>query len=524
MGVNLFLRDRALLEALGAFAPRVPLHEIERVGKIAADPDVVQLGFDANENPPRLVTHDALGNRIDEVRFHPAWHRLLEYATAFGLHGAAWHDGAPSPHLRRAATFYVWSQVEAGHGCPISMTYAAIASLRVQPGLAAVWEPRLASRAYEPQLMPIARKSAALCAMAMTEKQGGSDLRANTTRAVPAAAPGPGEAYCIDGQKWFCSAPMSDAFLVLAQAPRGLSCFLVPRVLDDGSRNAFHLVRLKDKLGNRSNASAEVEFEATHGSLVGEEGDGIATILKMVNRTRLDCMLGSAGLARQAFVQALDLARSRHAFGSLLVERPLMRNVLADLAVESEAATWLFVRVASAVDDENEPLVRIGTALGKYWICKRAPVLVGEALECLGGNGYVETSILPRLYRESPVNSIWEGAGNINALDVLRILHKEPAALDALRAQWARGAREPRIAAGIRDVEAMLQSDGDLQSRARIVAERAALLWQAALLFEHAPAAVWEAFVRSRVAGDRGLALGTLPPQCGFAAILERAA
>lgn len=513
---NAFRADRALVEALAVFAPHAPLEELDRVGALAASEEVVALGVEANENPPQLSG--------DDVRFHPAWHRLLEHATAFGLHGAAWHDTEPSSHLRRAAKFYVWSQAEAGHGCPISMTYAAVASLRVQPELAADWEPRLCTRAYEPQLAPLARKNAALCGMAMTEKQGGSDVRANTTRAAAASKPGPGRAYRIDGEKWFCSAPMSDAFLVLAQAPAGLSCFLVPRVLDDGSRNPFRIVRLKEKLGNRSNASAEIELEATHGLLVGEEGRGIATILNMVNRTRLDCMLGSAGLVRQALVQALEFARERHVFGALLIDQPLMRNVLAEIAVESEAATWFFTRVAAAVDAEDEPVVRIGTALGKYWICKRASALVGEALECLGGNGYVETSILPRLYRESPLNSLWEGAGNINALDVLRILRKEPEARNALRGECARGVRDPRLAAAARELETLLRDAGDPQARARTIAERATLLWQASLLVEHAPEAVAEAFVRSRIAGDGGRALGTLPADCDFAAILERAA
>ncbi len=522
-GGNLFVGDRALVESFSIFAPRVPLDELESVGKLAAQPETIQLGFDANENPPRLVDYDANGNRIDEVRFHPAWHSLLEHATALGLHGAAWHDAMPGAHLRRAAKFYVWSQVEAGHGCPISMTYAAVAALRAQQSLATVWEPRLAARAYEPVLAPIASKSAALCGMGMTEKQGGSDVRANATRAVARSRSGPGEPYLLDGHKWFCSAPMSDAFLVTAQAPGGLSCFLVPRVLEDGTHNPFRILRLKEKLGNRSNASAEIELEGTQGSLIGEEGQGLAVILKMVNRTRLDCMLGSAGLVRQALAQAFHFATYRHVFGAPLAEQPLMRNVLADIALESEAATWLFTRVASAIDANDVDLARIGTALGKYWLCKRAPVLVGEALECLGGNGYVETSILPRLYRESPLNSIWEGAGNINALDVVRILRKDAPALGALRGEWTSTAAEPRMAAAIRELESLVRDDADLESRARFIAERAVLIWQASLLLQYAPAAVGDAFLRSRIAGESGRALGTLPATCDFGAIAERA-
>jgi putative acyl-CoA dehydrogenase len=509
IGGNLFSGDRALVEALAAYAPGAPLDELERLGALAGKPEVVALGFDANANPPQLHTHDPYGNRIDEVRFHPAWHRLLEYATSFGLHATPWRDDASFPHLLRAAKFYVWAQVESGHGCPISMTYAAPATLRTQPELSDIWESRLANKAYEPELLPIGSKRAALCGMALTEKQGGSDVRANTTLAVARSHEGPGQTYLLRGHKWFCSAPMSDAFLMLAQAPAGLSCFLVPRVLDDGARNPFTIVRLKDKLGNRSNASAEIELEQTQGVLVGEEGRGVPTIVRMVNHTRLDCMLGSAALVRQALSQAIHHAEHRRAFDARLVDHALMRNVLADIAIESEAAAWLCVRVASAVDRAERDataslLQRIGTTIGKYWICKRAPVLVGEALECLGGNGYIETSILPRLYREAPVNSIWEGSGNVNALDVLRILGKQPEALDALRAEWQSALSDRRFAQAARDFETMLGEQTTFELRARTLAERAALLWQGALLLRHAPAFVADAFVASRLGGQRG--------------------
>ncbi|HUY40978.1 MAG TPA: acyl-CoA dehydrogenase family protein [Candidatus Dormibacteraeota bacterium] len=523
-GGNLFTGDRVLVESLAAFAPAMPREELELIGALAGDPETIALGFDANAYPPELHTHDANGNRIDEVRFHPSWHRLLAYATSFGLSAAAWHDVQPLAHLRRAAAFYVWSQVESGHGCPISMSYAAVATLRVQPDLASVWEPRLSQRGYEPALLPVEHKRAALCGMGMTEKQGGSDVRANTTRAVAESVGGPGRPYRLTGHKWFCSAPMSDGFLVLAQAPGGLSCFLVPRVLADGRRNTFLIQRLKEKLGNRSNASAEVEFERTQGHLVGEEGRGLAAIVEMVNYTRLDCMLGSAALVRQALAQALHHARYRRAFGKPLLEHPLMRNVLADIALESEAATWLCMRLARAVDDGDAELRRIGTAVGKYWICKRTPVLVGEALECLGGNGYVESSILPRLYREAPLNSIWEGAGNINALDVVRILRKQPAAFEALHAQWAAAREEPRVAGAVRAFEASLRDEEARESQARTIAEQAALIWQASLLLAHAPHDVADAFVRSRLCSEGGRALGTLPPECRLGAILDRAA
>lgn len=520
--VNVFLSDRALGEAVAAFAPGAPHDDLERVGALAGSAGAIALGFEANENPPRLVSHDSNGNRIDDVRFHPSWHRLLEHATSFGLAGAAWHSTQASPHLMRSATFYVWSQAESGHGCPISMTHAAVPTLRKAPELAALWESRLCARAYDPRLVPVASKSSALCGMAMTEKQGGSDVRANATRAVPLGRNGSARVYALTGEKWFCSAPASDAFLVLAQAAGGISCFLVPRVLEDGSRNSFSIVRLKEKLGNRSNASAEIALDAARGSLVGEEGAGLGVILEMVNQTRLDCMVGSASLVRQALAQAIHYAERRRAFGALLADQPLMRNVLADIAIESEAATWLLARVARAVDDGDAPLQRIGTALGKYWICKRAPVLVGEALESLGGNGYVETSVLPRLYRESPLNSIWEGAGNINALDVLRIARKQPEALEALRAQWSAARSEPRIAAAIAEVDDAL-ADEDSEERARFVAERAATLWQAALLLVRAPAAVAETFLRSRVAREGGRGLGTLPRGCDVRSIVERA-
>ncbi|HEY1976251.1 MAG TPA: acyl-CoA dehydrogenase family protein [Candidatus Baltobacteraceae bacterium] len=524
---NVFLSDRALVEALAREAPGASSNELTTLGALAGKPETIALGFDANEHEPELRTHDRFGRRIDEVRFHPAWHELLHSATAYGLHGTPWEDAQPYPHVRRAAKFFVWSHVESGHGCPISMTYAAVPAIRLQPEIASAWVPAFARRAYDPRLVPLAEKNAALCGMGMTEKQGGSDVRANTTRAVPASRPGPGNEYLLTGHKWFCSAPMCDAFLVLAQAGAGLTCFFVPRVLADGSRNPFAIQRLKHKLGNRSNASSEIELDGTHGWMIGEEGRGVRTIVEMVNHTRLDCIVGSAGLIHEALVQAIHHATHRSTFGAPLIDRPLMQNVLADVALESEGAIALFMRVARAIDDAPHDeraaaLKRIGTAVGKYYVCKRAPGVVGEALECLGGNGYVEESIMPRLYREAPVNSIWEGSGNINALDVLRIVRKQPESLAALRAEIEPVADDPRVAAELSALERDVSDVSALEVRARSVAERLALLWQASLLVQHAPQAVADAFVESRL-GRGGRTMGTLNATAAVREIVERA-
>jgi putative acyl-CoA dehydrogenase len=405
------------------------------------------------------------------------------------------------------------------------MTYASIPVLRKNDVLATRFEATFAAPVYEPVLRALEQKRGALCGMAMTEKQGGSDVRANTTRAEPLA----GDAYALTGHKWFCSAPMCDAFIVLAQAPGGLTCFFLPRVLPDGTRNGLRLQRLKDKLGNRSNASAEIELDGAFGLRIGEEGRGVATIIAMVAHTRLDCIVGTAALMRQAFVQAAHHARHRAAFGALLVDQPLMRNVLADLALESEAATALMLRLAGSIDrssDEREAAFgRIGIALGKYWICKRGPSHTGEALECLGGNGYVEESIMPRLYREAPVNSIWEGSGNVNALDLLRALASRPAALDAYLAEiaLARGAdaRLDRAASEVRDAFAV---DGETrEGQARRIVERMALVLQGSLLVRHAPPAVADAFCAARLGGEGGHAFGTLPSGVDTRTIVDRA-
>ncbi|HET6738685.1 MAG TPA: acyl-CoA dehydrogenase family protein [Kribbella sp.] len=526
-GVNFFTQDAALGDALRPYAASAEdltddpgLH---RIGELAGSAEALAHALPANQNPPVLRTHDRYGNRIDEVDFHPSWHWLMEQAVGFGLQAAPWTSDRPTPHLRRAAGFYVWSQVEPGHGCPISMSYAAVPALQADDRLAKEWVPQLASTQYDGRRLPAAEKLGVLAGMGMTEKQGGSDVRANLTTATPA-----GDVYLLDGHKWFCSAPQVDVFLVLAQAPDGLSCFVVPRVLADGNRNPFALQRLKDKLGNRSNASSEVEFHGTVGYRLGAEGAGVRTIIEMVAATRLDCVLGSSALQRRALVEAVWHARHRSAFGGLLADKPAMQNVLADLAIESEAATALGMRLAAAVDaartgDAREAAFRrIALPLAKFWVCKRTPFMVAEALECLGGNGYVEESGLPLLYRESPLNSIWEGSGNVNALDVLRALRK-PESLDAWLTELAavQGA-DARLDAAVNDVLQALADAENAEAGARRLAARMALCLQASLLTRHSTPAVADAFVASRLAGDWGGVFGTLPRTTPFEQILER--
>ncbi|MGW1868504.1 acyl-CoA dehydrogenase family protein [Streptomyces mauvecolor] len=525
VGYDVFTADRALAEAVERhtepeFVDEVR-EELARLGRTAGSAQAQEWGVLANENPPKLRTHDRYGNRIDEVEFHPSWHRLLGKAVSAGLTDA-W--GRPAGHVRRAAGFLVWTQAEGGHGCPVSMTHAAVPALRTDPALAAEWEPRLTSHVYEEGLRPAAEKGGVLFGMGMTEKQGGSDVRANTTSAVPLAADGE---YVLTGHKWFCSAPMSDGFLVLAQAPGGLTCFLVPRVLADGTRNVFAIQRLKDKLGNKSNASSEVEFDGTWARRVGEEGRGVRTIIEMVAATRLDCVIGSAAIMRQAVAQAVHHASYRSAFGGLLVEKPLMRNVLADLALESEAATTLALRLAAAYDadtEEERAFLRLAVPAAKYWVTKRCTPVAGEALECLGGNGYVEESGMPRLLREAPLNSIWEGSGNVQALDVLRALQREPQAINAFLQEvgTARGA-DHRLDAAIKDLLTELSDLDGIEARARRLVERMALVLQGSLLVRWAPPQVADAFCASRLGGDWGAAFGTLPHSLDLASVVERA-
>ena len=524
-GYDLFERDRPLTEAVRREGAPWAEGELSALGKLLGRPDVLRLGDEANAHPPVLRTHDRYGHRVDEVEFHPAWHHLMGISVEHGVHAMPWRDPRPGGHAARAAMMILVSEVEAGHGCPISMTYAAVPALRAEPALAAEWEPRLTSLTYDPRLSLPADKAGALCGMAMTEKQGGSDVQANTTRAERLAEPGE---YALTGHKWFCSAPMSDAFLVLAQAPAGLSCFLLPRVLPDRTRNAFRIQRLKDKLGNRSNASAEIELEDAWARLVGEEGRGVQTIIEMVNHTRLDCVLGSTALIRRAVAEATHHAAHRRAFGELLVDQPLMANVLADLCVESEAATLTSMRLARAVDEApaSEPatlLKRLAVAVGKYWVCKRAVGVVGEALECLGGNGYVEESGMPRLYREIPLNSIWEGSGNVSALDVVRIMTRTPEALDAFLAEVDLAAGgDARLDAHVAGLKRGLGDPRDLEARARRIAEHLALALQGSLVVRHSPAEVADAFCASRLGGEGGRTYGTLPPGTEVEAIIDR--
>jgi putative acyl-CoA dehydrogenase len=506
--------DVALLSGLEREGAGWYAGDLHRLGVRAGTAQAQAWGVQANVNEPVLVTHDRYGHRIDEVEFHPAWHQLMEVAVGEGL-AAPW-SGVPGAHVARAAGFYTWSQVEGGHGCPISMTSAVIPALRMQPDLAALYEPLLQSRTYDPGLRVPTSKAGLLAGMGMTEKQGGSDVRANTTTAVR-----DGDTWRLTGHKWFTSAPMCDLFLVLAQAPGGLSCFLVPRVLPDGTRNTFRIQRLKDKLGNRSNASSEPEFDNTVAWLVGEEGRGVRTIIEMVGMTRLDCVIGSASLMRQALSQAIHHAKHRSAFGGLLVDKPAMQNVLADLALESEAATTLMLRLSGAVDRDEVAFKRLAVAVGKYWVTKRCPVYAGEALECLGGNGYVEESGMPRLYREAPLNSVWEGSGNVNALDVLRAMAREPESVEALFAE-VELADDARITAAVSDLSKDLGEADEVSAR-RLV-ERLAMTLQASLLVRYAPSSVSDAYLASRIEGDWGSAFGTLPRGTAFAEIIERAA
>jgi putative acyl-CoA dehydrogenase len=516
VGHDLFGANRALAEAVEREGAGWAVERCSAFGTLLGR-EPLEWGRLANENPPRLRAYDRFGERLDEVEFHPAWHDLMRASMAHGVHSLSWTDGRPGAHVARAALFFLASQVEAGHGCPISMTHAAVPALRAAaPSLAADWEPLLTSREYDFGIRPVAEKRSALCGMAMTERQGGSDVRANTTTAAPL---GDG-AFALDGRKWFCSAPMSDAFLVLAQAPDGLSCFFLPRVLPDGTRNGFHLERLKDKLGDRSNASAEVELVGAWAELVGEEGRGVRTILEMVVHTRLDCVLGTAAGLRQGVEQATHHAAHRRAFGRLLTEQPLMANVLADLCIESEAATVTALRLARAYDRRAEDpkeaaFARIATAIAKYWICKRGPAHAAEALECLGGNGFIEESGLPRVYRQQPLLSIWEGSGNVVCLDVLRAVRREPETGEALLAE-IRLAGEARLTRMAEAALRILDDDGD----ARLLAQRLALALQGSLLVRNAPAPVADAFLASRIERDHS-GFGTLP-RADFGSIIDR--
>ena len=514
-GINLFTTDRALREAVVREGGERAIESLTVFGAKCGSPETAELSRLANAFPPRLKAFDRQGRRLDVVEFHPAYHALMEMSCAEGLHAKVWdHLGRPGAkpvagiNVTRGAGFYMAAQMEAGHCCPITMTNACVPTLLLQPDLAAEWLPRIGSRRYDPAFRPAGDKTGVTLGMGMTETQGGTDVRANTTRAVPAkGAGGPGGEYILTGHKWFMSAPMCDAFLVLAQAPKGLSCFLLPRFLPDGGVNALHFQRLKDKLGNRSNASSEVEFHGAHAWLVGEEGRGIPAIIEMVMLTRLDCALSSAGLMRRALAEAIHHARHRSVFQKRLVDQPLMAQVLADLALDVEAATALAFRLARACDGADDPRAgawrRLMTPVTKYWVCKIAPAVVYEAMECLGGNGYVEDGMLARLYREVPVNAIWEGSGNVMALDVLRVLQREPdAAAMVLDDLGASIGEDAGLKAALARLQALLHAPRDLDQRARALIEGLALLAAGTLLRAHAPAAVADAFIATRLSGS----------------------
>jgi putative acyl-CoA dehydrogenase len=525
---NLYTGDTALQEAVHREGADWAQSELVDFGSLVGAADYLELGHLANKFQPEFDTHDRFGNRTDLVKFHPAYHQLMKTSIEHGLHAAPWSAPGVGAHVARAAKTYMHTQVEAGHGCPITMTFAAVPSLRLQPELAQIWEPKITARVYDPRNVPMAQKMGVTIGMAMTEKQGGSDVRANTTRAYPVGGAGPGQAYELVGHKYFVSAPMCDAFLVLAQTVSGLSCFLLPRWRPDGTKNPMQVLRLKKKMGNASNASSETELRGALAWMVGEEGRGVRTIIEMVSMTRFDCMIGSSAGMRMALSQATHHCAQRSAFGKVLNQQPLMQNVLADLALESEAALALTMRMAHAMDHRTDAhedlLVRLMTAVGKYWICKRTPNHAYEAMECIGGSGVMEDSMMPRLFRESPVNAIWEGSGNVQCLDVMRAMSKTPAVVEAyfLEVGKSRGAHAV-LDRYVEDLSKDLQNQDDFEYRARDVVDRMALAMQAALLVRNAPSAIGDAFCNSRLAQRGHHNYGTLPRGVDVAAILERA-
>lgn len=527
---NLYTSDTILQEAVKREGGSWGEGRLTQFGKKVGSVEVIRWGFEANENPPVLKTHDRFGNRIDHVDFHPAWHSLMTVSIGNEIHSLPWTQPKSGAHVVRSTLSFMMGQLEQGHGCPVTMTFASIPALRVQPEIAKEWEPKILSPIYDPEFKPASQKKGLTVGMAMTEKQGGSDVRANTTRAVPVGSAGPGGEYLLTGHKWFCSAPMCDAFLVLAQTAKGLSCFLVPRWKPgkpDGVQNNFFIQRLKDKLGNRSNASSEVEFSHTWGQMIGEEGRGVSTIIRMVNHTRLDCVIGSAAIMRQSTVQAIHHCIHRSAFGKKLIDQPLMKNVLADLALESEAATVLMMRLARAYDagdhEEESLFRRLATAISKYWVCKRAPSHVYEAMECLGGSGYVEESLLSRLYRDAPVNSIWEGSGNVNCLDMLRAMKQEPRTLEILFDEIEKSGKENHFLTTFVDhLKNQFPKEEEMEREARRFVENLVLALQASLLVRSSPSDVADAFCATRLGGDWGNCFGTLPSSVSLDPIIER--
>ncbi|GAB3916225.1 acyl-CoA dehydrogenase [Microlunatus endophyticus] len=534
--INEYTTNAALTEAVDRYGAGWATTELAEVGDLVGRAAFQRDAELANTDPPVFASHDRWGNRIDAVDFHPAYHRIIADAIARGAHTSCWSDPKPGGHVARASTFMLFAQVEPGHACPVSMTHAVVPSLRLAPALADEWLPRVYSRDYDPDLRDPATKTSAIFGMAMTEKQGGSDVRANTTAATPLAATGAGDAtWSITGHKWFCSAPQSDAFLVLAQTEAGLSCFLVPRRLPGNEPNGFYIQRLKDKLGNKSNASAEIELDHAVGRLVGEAGRGVPTIIEMVNQTRLDCILGSTAGMRQSVAEAAWHVRHRAAFGRTLIDQPAMTAVLADLQLEAEAATWTAARIAASYDDtsgnsaeESTAFSRLATAVAKYWICKRGPHHAYEALECLGGNGYTEQFPLARRYREQPVMAIWEGSGNVIALDVLRAMARQPHTVEAFLAEVGEAAgSHPVLDAHLKSLHALLtEVDGrpDEGPRlARRVVESMALALQASVLIREAPDFIADGFIRARLSEDRGFEYGALPDRIDPRPIAARA-
>ncbi|MCA9558589.1 MAG: isovaleryl-CoA dehydrogenase [Myxococcales bacterium] len=521
---DMFSGDTALAEALVREGAGWATDALRDFGQLTGSAEMLEHGRLANDNPPILRAFDAYGHRINEVEFHPSYHHLMETSMAFGLHSRPWTEDRAGSMVARVAHSYLMGQVEAGHGCPITMTFAVVPALQHAPELAETWVPRLTATAYDPRNTPAEHKTACTAGMAMTEKQGGSDVRANTTQAL-AMSDG---TYRLTGHKWFCSAPMCDVFLTLAQTEKGLTCFLVPRWTPDGERNAMHVQRLKWKLGNHSNASSEIEYAGAWAARVGEEGRGVRTIIDMVAHTRLDCVIGSASLMRQAVARAVHHTDHRRAFGKRLIEHALMKNVLADLALESEAAMALGLRLARAYDEGKtdagaRAFARIATAVSKYWVCKRCPATVYEALECTGGNGYAEEFGMARLYREAPLNSVWEGSGNVICLDVLRAMKKDPESLPALQTELGAALGKDRRYDGlVAELEGALRQTDTLELRARAVVEKLALALQASILIRHAPDFVADAFVTSRL-GERHANFGALGPGLEFDALIERA-
>jgi putative acyl-CoA dehydrogenase len=525
---NMYTTDSALQEAVHREGGGWAEAELTDFGQLTGTADYLELGHLANKFIPEFDTHDRFGNRTDLVKFHPAYHRLMKTSIEHGLHAAPWTNPQPGAHVARAAKTYLHTQVEAGHGCPITMTFAAVPTLRLQPELARIWEPKITSRIYDPRNSPAEHKQGLTVGMAMTEKQGGSDVRANSTRAISIGSGGPGQPYELVGHKYFVSAPMCDAFLVLAQTESGLSCFWLPRWRPDGSKNPMQVLRLKKKMGNASNASSETELRGALAWMVGEEGRGVRNIIEMVSMTRFDCMIGSSAGMRMATAQALHHCSMRSAFGKVLNQQPLMQNVLADLALESEAALTLTMRMAHAMDnrhkEQEDQLVRLVTAVGKYWICKRTPNLSYEAMECIGGSGVMEDSMMPRLYREAPVNAIWEGSGNVQCLDVLRAMAKSPGVVDAYLTEvnQTRGTHTA-LDGFVTDITSDLRNMDDMEYRARDLVDRLALALQASLLVRNAPAFVSDAFCQARLTQRGQRNYGTLPRGVQADALIKRA-